>query len=145
MVDVGSKEVTARRAVARGSIHMQSSTLELITQGGHAKGDVLAVARVAAIMAAKRTAEIIPLCHPLFLTRVEVVFEADNQAQCVHCTATTETRERTGVEMEALTAVNAGLLTVYDMCKAVDRGMNITNIQLLEKSGGRSGEWRREA
>tara|TARA_B000000441_G_C21728839_1_gene344657 strand:+ start:804 stop:1289 length:486 start_codon:yes stop_codon:yes gene_type:complete len=144
MVDVGDKEVTARRAVAQGRIVMQSSTLDLIETGGHAKGDVLAVARIAAIMATKRTAEMIPLCHPLSLTRVEVDFRIDRDQRCVCCTATAETRERTGVEMEALNGVNAGLLTIYDMCKAVDRGMTITDIQLLEKSGGRSGDWRRE-
>ena len=144
MVDVGGKEVTARRAVAQGRIVMQSSTLDLIATGGHAKGDVLAVARIAAIMATKRTADVIPLCHPLSLTRVEVDFRIDRDQQCVCCTATAETRERTGVEMEALNGVNAGLLTIYDMCKAVDRGMTITDIQLLEKSGGRSGDWRRE-
>jgi len=144
MVDVGNKEITARRAVAHGRIVMQSSTLDLIAEGGHAKGDVLAVARIAAIMAAKRTAEMIPLCHPLALTRVEVDFKIDRDQQCVFCTAITETRERTGVEMEALTGVNAGLLTIYDMCKAVDRGMTITDVQLLEKSGGRSGDWKRQ-
>ena len=144
MVDVGDKEITARRAVAQGRIVMLPSTLDLIATGGHAKGDVLAVARIAAIMAIKRTAEVIPLCHPLSMTRVEVDFRIDRDQQCVFCTATAETRERTGVEMEALNGVNAGLLTIYDMCKAVDRGMTITDIQLLEKSGGRSGDWRRE-
>ena len=144
MVDVGGKEITARRAVAQGRIVMQPSTLDLIVTGGHAKGDVLAVARIAAIMATKRTAEMIPLCHPLSLTRVEVDFRINRDQQCVFCTATAETRERTGVEMEALNGANAGLLTIYDMCKAVDRGMTITDIQLLEKSGGRSGDWRRE-
>ena len=144
MVDVGNKEITARRAVAHGRIVMQLSTLDLIAEGGHAKGDVLAVARIAAIMAAKRTAEMIPLCHPLALTRVEVDFKIDRDQRCVLCTATAETRERTGVEMEALTGVNAGLLTIYDMCKAVDRGMTITDVQLLEKSGGRSGDWKRQ-
>ena len=133
MVDVGDKEITARRAVAQGRIVMQRSTLDLVATGGHAKGDVLAVARIAAIMATKRTAEVIPLCHPLSLTRVEVDFRIDHDQQCVCCTATAETRERTGVEMEALNGVNAGLLTIYDMCKAVDRGMTITDIQLLEK------------
>ena len=144
MVDVGGKEITARRAVAQGRIVMQPSTLDLITTWGHSKGDVLAVARIAAIMATKRTAEVIPLCHPLSLTRVEVDFRIDRDQQCVFCTATAETLERTGVEMEALNGVNAGLLTIYDMCKAVDRGMTLTDIQLLEKSGGRSGDWRRE-
>ena len=142
MVDVGEKEVTARRAVARGSIRMERATLNLITEGGHPKGDVLAVARVAAIMATKRTSEIIPLCHPLFLTRVDVIFEIDSNAQCVHCTVTTETRERTGVEMEALTAVSIAALTVYDMCKAVDRAMRIGDIRLIHKAGGKSGEFK---
>jgi|TARA_B100001971_G_scaffold47424_1_gene42379 cyclic pyranopterin phosphate synthase len=144
MVDVGDKKVTARRAVAQGRICMERATLNLITEGGHPKGDVLAVARVAAIMATKRTSDTIPLCHPLFLTRADATFEIDSDAQCVHCTVTTETRERTGVEMEALTGVSAGLLTVYDMCKAVDRGMSITDVRLLEKSGGRSGDWERK-
>lgn len=144
MVDVGDKAVTARRAVARGRIDMQPETLALISEGGHPKGDVLAVARVAAIMSAKRTSDIIPLCHPLFLTSVEVEFTLDEKNTCVHCTVTTETRERTGVEMEALVAVNAGLLTIYDMCKAVDRGMVISDVCLQEKSGGRSGEWKRD-
>lgn len=144
MVDVGDKAVTARRAVARGRIEMQPETLALISEGGHPKGDVLAVARVAAIMSAKRTSDIIPLCHPLFLTSVEVEFTLDAKNTCVHCTVTTETRERTGVEMEALVAVNAGLLTIYDMCKAVDRGMVISDVCLQEKSGGRSGEWKRD-
>jgi cyclic pyranopterin phosphate synthase len=145
MVDVGEKDVTARRALAKGRILMQPDTLALINEGGHPKGDVLAVARVAAIMAAKRTADIIPLCHPLSLTRVEVEFTLDLEQQCVHCAVVAETRERTGVEMEALVAVNAGLLTIYDMCKAVDRGMIISDVCLFEKSGGRSGEWKREA
>lgn len=144
MVDVGDKAVTARRAVARGRIEMQPETLALISEGGHPKGDVLAVARVAAIMSAKRTSDIIPLCHPLFLTSVEVEFTLDAKNTCVHCTVTAETRERTGVEMEALVAVNAGLLTIYDMCKAVDRGMVISDVCLQEKSGGRSGEWKRD-
>ncbi|HCY13440.1 MAG TPA: cyclic pyranopterin monophosphate synthase MoaC [Gammaproteobacteria bacterium] len=143
MVDVGDKAVTARRAMAHGCIWMHQQTLALITQGGHPKGDVLAVARVAAIMAAKRTAELVPLCHPLRLTRVEISFDIDEDVSCVRCRAVTETHERTGVEMEALTAVQVGLLTVYDMCKAVDRAMTIGDVQLLEKSGGRSGDWRR--
>ena len=145
MVDVGEKDVTARRALAKGRILMQPETLALINEGGHPKGDVLAVARVAAIMAAKRTADIIPLCHPLSLTHVEVEFALDLEQQCVNCTVVAETRERTGVEMEALVAVNAGLLTIYDMCKAVDRGMIISDVCLFEKSGGRSGEWKRDA
>jgi len=145
MVDVGEKDVTARRALAKGRILMQPDTLALINEGGHPKGDVLAVARVAAIMAAKRTADIIPLCHPLSLTRVEVEFTLDLEQRCVLCAVVAETRERTGVEMEALVAVNAGLLTIYDMCKAVDRGMIISDVCLFEKSGGRSGEWKRDA
>jgi cyclic pyranopterin phosphate synthase len=143
MVDVGDKAVTARRAMAHGCIWMHQQTLALITQGGHPKGDVLAVARVAAIMAAKRTADLVPLCHPLRLTRVEISFDIDEDVSCVRCRAVTQTHERTGVEMEALTAVQVGLLTVYDMCKAVDRAMTIGDVQLLEKSGGRSGDWRR--
>ena len=143
MVDVGGKEITARRAVAQGRIVMQPSTLDLIATGGHAKGDVLAVARIAAIMATKRTAEVIPLCHPLSLTRVEVDFRIDRDQQCVFCTATAETRERTGVEMEALTAATVAALTVYDMCKAIDRGMRIERVELVAKSGGRSGTWER--
>jgi len=144
MVDVGGKAVTERLAVAEGQITMQAKTLQMITQGSHAKGDVLAVARVAGIMAAKRTAELVPLCHPLSLTRVEVTFELDEKNATVHCQATVQTRERTGVEMEALMAVQVGLLTIYDMCKAVDRAMTIHAVRLLEKSGGKSGHWKRE-
>ena len=141
MVDVGEKDVTARRAVATGQIQMQASTLSMISDGEHPKGDVLAVARVAAIMAAKRTAETIPLCHPIFLTRVEVAFKLDPEHSRVDCSVITETRERTGVEMEALTAVCVAGLTVYDMCKAVDRSMVISAVKLLQKSGGLSGDW----
>ena len=141
MVDVGSKEITERRAVAAGEISMQASTLEQVVDGTNAKGDVLAVARVAGIMAAKRTSELVPLCHPLSLTRVEVSFEPDPKTSAIICRAVAETRGRTGVEMEALTAVQVGLLTIYDMCKAVDRGMEIGPIRLVEKSGGRSGDW----
>ncbi len=143
MVDVGDKSVTRRIAVAEGRISMQAQTLELITSQGHKKGDVLGVARVAGIMAAKKTAELIPLCHPLSLTRVEVDLRPRPESQCVYCCVTVETRDRTGVEMEALMAVQVALLTVYDMCKAVDRGMTLSDIRLLQKSGGRSGEWRR--
>ncbi|BCX87722.1 cyclic pyranopterin monophosphate synthase [Methylomarinovum tepidoasis] len=142
MVDVGDKPATKRRAVAEGSIAMQPATLELIRRGGHEKGDVLGIARIAAIMASKKTADLIPLCHPLPLTRAEVTFEATENR--IRCQATVETTAPTGVEMEALTAVQIGLLTIYDMCKAVDRGMTITDVRLLEKSGGRSGHWRRE-
>ena len=144
MVDVGDKDVTRRIAVAEGWIVMQPATLERVVAGAHAKGDVLGVARIAGIMAAKRTADLIPLCHPLALARVAVDLEPQPERNAVRCQATVETRSRTGVEMEALTAVQIALLTVYDMCKAVDRGMTLTDIRLLEKSGGRSGVWRRE-
>ena len=144
MVDVGEKAETRRLAVAEGRILMAAETLRLITAGEHRKGDVLGVARVAGIMAAKKTAELVPLCHPLMLSKVEVALEALSHADAVNCTATVETVSRTGVEMEALTAVQVALLTIYDMCKAVDRGMTMTDIRLVEKSGGRSGRWRRE-
>ena len=141
MVDVGAKQPTQRVAVASGLIRMQRATLERIAEGRASKGDVLGVARLAAIMGAKRTAELIPLCHPIALTRVAVELQVDDQACAVRCTARAETVGRTGVEMEALTAVQVGLLTVYDMCKAVDRGMTIVNVRLLEKLGGKSGHW----
>ena len=144
MVDVGQKQVTARKAVASGRIQMQAETLALVMQGGHKKGDVLGIARVAGIMAAKKTAELIPLCHPLMLTRVAVDFETQSENKCVYCCVTAETNERTGVEMEALTALQVALLTIYDMCKAVDRGMTITGVGLIEKMGGKSGHWKRE-
>jgi cyclic pyranopterin phosphate synthase len=142
MVDVANKEVTHRVAVAEGRIVMQPATLKLLVDGGHKKGDVLAVARVAGIMAAKKTAELIPLCHPIPLTRVSVELTPEIRKKSVHCRATAETDGKTGVEMEALTAVQLALLTIYDMCKAVDRGMCIDGVRLLQKSGGRSGEWR---
>jgi cyclic pyranopterin phosphate synthase len=145
MVDVGGKEVTHRIAVASGKISMRPETLALIQEGGHKKGDVLATARIAGIMAAKRTADLVPLCHPIPVTKVEVDLTLDPQTNCALCQARVETRSQTGVEMEALTAVQIALLTVYDMCKAVDRGMTITDIQLMEKSGGRSGTWVRES
>ena len=141
MVDVGDKSETRRVAVARGSIAMLAGTLSLIREGRAKKGDVLGVARIAAIQGAKRTADLIPLCHPLALTRVKVDFELDDETPAVHCTAQVETLGRTGVEMEALTAVQVGLLTVYDMCKAVDRGMTITDVRVMEKHGGKSGDW----
>ncbi len=144
MVDVGEKPETRRVAVAEGRILMGAGTLRLITEGEHQKGDVLGVARVAGIMAAKKTAELVPLCHPLMLSKVEVELKALVEDNAVACAATVETVSRTGVEMEALTAVQVALLTVYDMCKAVDRGMTLTDIRLVEKSGGRSGAWRRE-
>lgn len=143
MVDVGDKAVTRRVAVAEGRIRMQPATLQLITEGGHKKGDVLGIARIAGIMGAKRTAELIPLCHPIMLTHLAVDLTPEPASNEVHCTARAETAERTGVEMEALTAVQVALLTVYDMCKAVDRGMCIHGVQLVEKRGGKSGTWRR--
>ncbi len=144
MVDVGGKDVTHRRAVAEGWIVMQPATLEQIVAGLHCKGDVLGVARLAGIMGAKRTADLIPLCHPLALTRVALDLEPVADRSAVRCQATVETEGRTGVEMEALTAVHIALLTVYDMCKAVDRRMTMTDIRLLEKVGGKSGSWQRE-
>ena len=144
MVDVGDKSVTDRTAIAQGSITMSAETLELIRQGGHKKGDVLGIARTAGIMAAKKTPELVPLCHPLMLTHVGLDFELDENTNSVKCSVTTRTRERTGVEMEALTAVQVALLTIYDMCKAVDRGMVIGDVCLAHKSGGKSGEWTRE-
>ena len=140
MVDVGNKSMTHRRAIASGEIHMQASTLEKILAGGHKKGDVLGVARLAGIMAAKKTADLIPLCHPLSLTRIELDLEPSSPDK-ITCTATVETQGQTGVEMEALTAVQIALLTIYDMCKAVDRSMSMHNILLLEKLGGKSGHW----
>ena len=141
MVDVGSKTETARVARASGSIFMKPETLALITSGTSKKGDVIGIARIAAIQASKRTGDLIPLCHPIALTRVAAEFIID-AAQCaIHCTVTAECFGRTGVEMEALTATTVGLLTIYDMAKAVDRGMHIENIRLLEKSGGKSGHW----
>jgi len=141
VVGIGDKAETARVAVAEGRIRMGPDTLARVIAGTHGKGDVLGVARVAGIMGAKRTSELVPLCHPIALTSVEVDLEPDEAAGAVRCTARAETRGRTGVEMEALTAVQVALLTVYDMCKAVERGMVIEGVRLLEKSGGKSGEW----
>jgi cyclic pyranopterin phosphate synthase len=141
MVDVSAKEATHRVARASGVIRMQPQTLALIASGHAKKGDVLGVARIAAIQGAKRTADLVPLCHPLPITRVAVDFELDAAASLLRCTAQVETLGRTGVEMEALTAVQVGLLTVYDMCKAADRGMVMDDIRLLEKRGGKSGTW----
>ncbi|MDK6078455.1 cyclic pyranopterin monophosphate synthase MoaC [Massilia varians] len=141
MVDVGAKQDTHRIAVAAGSIRMQPETLALIQSGNAKKGDVIGIARIAAIMASKRTSDLVPLCHPLPITRVAVDFEVDAVASSVHCRAQVETIGKTGVEMEALTAVQVGLLTIYDMCKAVDRGMVMTNVRVLEKHGGKSGDW----
>ena len=141
MVDVGGKAETRRVARATGSIRMQPATLAAIAEGSASKGDVLGVARIAAIQAAKRTSELVPLCHPLPLTHVQVDFAIDEAASAVHCTVQAETLGRTGVEMEALTAVQVGLLTVYDMVKAIDRGMVMEGIRVLEKHGGKSGSW----
>ena len=141
MVDVGDKAATRRVALAAGRIHMRQETLAAIRTGRAGKGDVLGVARVAAIQATKRTAELIPLCHPLALTRVAVEFSLDDEASCVECRVRTETVGPTGVEMEALTGVSMALLTIYDMCKAMDRGMRMEAVRLLEKSGGKSGAW----
>ncbi|MCP5247514.1 MAG: cyclic pyranopterin monophosphate synthase MoaC [Candidatus Accumulibacter sp.] len=141
MVDVGEKAATARRARAAGSILMRPETLALIVQGTAKKGDVLGVAQVAAIQGAKKTSDLIPLCHPIAMTRVAVEFEIDTQTNAVHCVTIAESFGRTGVEMEALCAVTTGLLTIYDMCKAVDRGMRIEGVRLLEKTGGKSGHW----
>ncbi|HEU5339097.1 MAG TPA: cyclic pyranopterin monophosphate synthase MoaC [Sulfuricaulis sp.] len=143
MVDVGAKDVTSREAVAEGLIRMQAETLRLIVEGGHKKGDVLAVARVAGIMAAKKTAELIPLCHAIALTAVDIELTADETKSAVYCRATVRTQARTGVEMEALAAVEIALLTIYDMCKGTDRGMTLTDIGLVSKTGGRSGQWHR--
>jgi cyclic pyranopterin phosphate synthase len=144
MVDVGAKAVTKRTAVAEGQINMLDSTFELIQQGGHKKGDVLGIARIAGIMAAKKTSDLIPLCHPLALTKVTIDFQLLDDQAAVQCRAQVNTSGQTGVEMEALTAVQVALLTIYDMCKAVDKGMIMTDIRLLEKAGGKSGHWVRE-
>jgi cyclic pyranopterin monophosphate synthase len=141
MVDVGAKAETHRIARAEGVIRMQAATLALISQGHVKKGDVIGIARIAAIQGAKRTSDLIPLCHPLPITRVTVEFEIDEAAHALRCIAQVESFGRTGVEMEALTAVQVGLLTVYDMCKAADRGMVIDGIRVLEKHGGKSGSW----
>jgi cyclic pyranopterin phosphate synthase len=141
MVDVSAKADTRRIAVASGAISMKPATLAIIESGTAKKGDVLGIARVAAIMAAKRTSDLIPLCHPLSLTNVAVEFTINAAQSRVTCTATVGTTNKTGVEMEALTAVQIGLLTIYDMCKAVDRGMVITDVRVLEKHGGKSGDW----
>ena len=141
MVDVGSKPATKRIALASGIISMLPATLKRIQQGDAKKGDVLGVARIAAIQGSKKTSELIPLCHPIALTKVAITFEIDETATTITCTSQCDTTGQTGVEMEALTAVSVGLLTIYDMCKAVDRGMTISNIKLLEKHGGKSGDW----
>ena len=144
MVNVGEKPVSHRIAIADGRIRMQTETLKLIQSGGHKKGDVLGIARLAGIMGSKKTSELVPLCHPLSLTSVEVEFEIEEAPAAVYCKAIAETRGQTGVEMEAMTAVQVALLTIYDMCKAVDRGMSMQDIALLSKTGGKSGTWTRE-
>jgi cyclic pyranopterin monophosphate synthase len=141
MVDVGDKASTKRSALASGVIVMLPATLKLIQQGDAKKGDVLGVARIAAIQASKKTSDLIPLCHPIALTKVSITFEIDEATTSICCKVTAETTGQTGVEMEALTAVSVGLLTIYDMCKAADRGMTISDIRLLEKYGGKSGDW----
>jgi len=144
MVDVGDKKTTQRRAVAEGYIYMQKETLQRILQGEHKKGDVLGVARIAGVMASKKTADLVPLCHPLQLTHVDIQLHADEEQHTVHCIVEVKTAGQTGVEMEALTAVQITLLTIYDMCKAMDRGMSMNNIALVSKAGGKSGEWRQQ-
>ena len=143
MVDVSAKDATHRVAVAEGTIRMQDRTLALIMEGGHKKGDVLGIARVAGIMAAKKTAELIPLCHPLAISHIDIALEPRPDDLAVYCQGRVETIGPTGVEMEALNAVQVTLLTIYDMCKAADRGMSIESVRLLQKSGGKSGDWTR--
>jgi len=145
MVNVGNKANTHRIAIASGQISMQAQTLEMILTGSHNKGDVLGIARIAGIQASKKTADLIPLCHPLALTHVSLEFKIDLNVNSICCTVRTETTGPTGVEMEALTAVQVALLTIYDMCKAVDRGMVMGDIKLLEKSGGKSKKWKRNS
>ncbi len=142
MVDVSDKASTHRVAIATGCIQMNPNTYELIESGGHKKGDVLGIARIAGIQAAKKTADLIPLCHPIALTHVSIEFQSDRSSHTIYCQARAETAGPTGVEMEALTATQIALLTIYDMCKAVDRGMVMSDIRLLEKSGGKSGDWK---
>jgi cyclic pyranopterin phosphate synthase len=143
MIDVGDKAITQRTAITEGYIEMQPETLQLIIKGEHKKGDVLAIARIAGIMASKKTADLIPLCHPLSLTHVEINLTAEANNNRVRCQTTVKTHGQTGVEMEALTATACALLTIYDMCKGVDRSMVIQSIQLVEKAGGKSGHWQR--
>jgi cyclic pyranopterin phosphate synthase len=143
MVDVGEKAITQRTAVTEGYIEMQPETLRLIIEGRHKKGDVLSIARIAGIMASKKTADLIPLCHPLPITHVEINLSTEIDRNRIRCQTTVKTNGQTGVEMEALNATQIALLTIYDMCKAVDRGMVIQSVQLLEKDGGKSGHWQR--
>jgi cyclic pyranopterin phosphate synthase len=143
MVDVGAKPVSHRIALSEGWIRMQPETLQLIQSGSHKKGDVLGIARIAGIMAAKRTADLIPLCHPLSLTHIDIELTRAREEPGIHCRTRAESRGQTGVEMEALCATQVALLTIYDMCKAVDRGMSIDRVRLVEKAGGKSGHWLR--
>lgn len=143
MVDVGEKAITDRTAIAEGYIEMQAETLNLIVGGGHKKGDVLAIARIAGIMASKKTADLIPLCHPLPISHVDIKLIPEPDKNRIRCQSTVKTTGQTGVEIEALNATQIALLTIYDMCKAVDRGMVIKTVQLLEKMGGKSGHWQR--
>lgn len=145
MVDVGAKSSTTREGIAEGRIFMEPETLKKIMEGSHKKGDVLGIARVAGIMGAKKTPELVPLCHPIMITSVDLELVAEPDKSAVYCKATVRCNGQTGVEMETLTAVQVALLTIYDMCKAVDRGMVISDVGLLEKSGGKSGHWRRSA
>ena len=142
MVDIGEKNDTERVAIATGSVRMMPSTLQLILEGNAKKGDVLGVARIAGIQASKKTSDLIPLCHPISLSKVSIEFSIDEKNSAVHCTTTTHCVGKTGVEMEALTSTSVALLTIYDMCKAVDRGMVMSEIKLLEKQGGKSGHWK---
>ncbi len=144
MVDVSGKDITVREASAKGEVRMSADTLRLIQEKGIPKGDVLPVAQLAGIMAAKKTHELIPMCHPLSLTGIDVGFEVHEEGPAIEITSNVKTRDRTGVEMEALTAVSVAALTIYDMCKAVERGMKITNIRLISKSGGKSGKYEGE-
>ncbi len=144
MVDVGNKDITQRSATAEARVSMQAETLDMILEGKHKKGDVFAVARIAGIQAAKKCADLIPLCHPLLLSSINVDIQGDVEKQQVHILATCKLNGQTGVEMEALTAASVAALTIYDMCKAVDRGMSISQVQLLDKAGGKSGHWQRE-
>lgn len=144
MVDIGDKAITRRLAIASGSINMQKETISLIKEKKHKKGDVLGIAQAAGIMAAKKTSELIPLCHPLSLTHINIELSIDEKKCMVYCECRAEAEGKTGVEMEALTSVQITLLTIYDMCKAVDRGMSISDIKLLKKTGGKSGEWTRD-
>ncbi len=144
MVDVGAKAITQRTAVTEGYIEMHQETLQMILAGEHKKGDVLAIARIAGIMASKKTADLIPLCHPLPITHVGITLSAETEKNRIRCQTTVKTNGQTGIEIEALCATQVALLTIYDMCKAVDRGMVIQSVRLLEKAGGKSGHWQRD-